>query len=118
MFPAGDHVEFFFTNARDGYYYHLAYDLRGNRYDAKLTDPSWNPEWEVKTWTSENKWGSVAKIPLDTLGVEILKSNKLRALPMITSCDKEQKGENATWGGGVVHSPDSFGELILSLEAE
>lgn len=118
VFPAGDHVEFFFTNARDGYYYHLAYDLRGNRYDAKLTDPSWNPEWEVKTWTSENKWESVAKIPLDTLGVEILKSNKLRALPMITSCDKEQKGENATWGGGIVHSPDSFGELILWLEAE
>ena len=115
-FPGGDHAEFFFINRKDKNYYHLAWDYAGSLYDAKQTDSTWNGDWEVRTEPSSDGWRSVVRIPFETLGMTLLESNKLTALIMITSVDPQKKNEHATWGGGKVHSPDSFGELILDLE--
>ena len=66
--------------------------------------------------SSPDGWRSVAKIPLETLGMTLLESNKLSALLMITAANPQGRNEASTWGGGKVHSPDSFGELIFALE--
>ena len=115
-FPSGDHAEFFFVNRKDKYYYHLAWDYLGSLYDAKLTDSKWNGPWEVRVQTGPDGWRSVAKIPLETLGMTLLESNKLSSLLMITAANPQGRNEASTWGGGKVHSPDSFGELIFALE--
>ena len=46
----------------------------------------------------------------------LLESNKLASLLMIVTTNPQGRNEHATWGGGKVHSPDSFGDLILALE--
>ena len=114
-FPDGDHLEFFFVNNKDYGYYHLAWNLMGALYDARATDPSWNGKWEVKVEKRKDGWKSVARIPFDTMGFTLQQRNKLSSLIFISS-STEKKQEYATWGGGKVHSVDSFGELILDLE--
>ena len=115
-FPSGDHAEFFFVSRKDNYYYHLAWDYKGSLYDAKLTERNWNGDWEVRTKECEDGWRSVARIPLKTMDATLLESNKISSLLMITVAKPDGKNEAATWGGGKVHSPDSFGKLVLSLE--
>ena len=85
-------------------------------YDAKLTDSKWNGDWEVRTETCADGWRSVARIPLKMMGMTLLESNRLNALMMLTVVSPEKKSQATTWGGGKVHSPDSFGDLILDLE--
>ncbi len=115
VFPNGDHVELFFANERDGYY-HLAYDYHGNRYDAMITDAAWNTRWEVKTEKTADGWRSIARIPMTSINYEMLKNNKLRFLLFVANFGKEGQRELASWGGGITHSANSFGELTVELE--
>lgn len=112
--PKGDHLELFFANEKDGYY-HLAFDFNGNKYDAILTDKSWNADWDVKTKTVKDGWLAVVKIPITSINFPLAQNNCLKAL--IYRCKSNNgKPEHSSWNGGVVHSPDSFGELIFAHE--
>ena len=115
-FPSGDHVEFFFVNRKDKYYYQLAWDYKGSIYDAKTTDTKWNGKWDLRTCENPDGWSSVFSIPLDETGMTLLQNNKLSATIMLTVRQSNGRNEAAIWGGGRVHSPDSFGDLILDLE--
>ena len=115
-FPSGDHVEFFFVNPKDKCYYQLAWDYKNSIYDAQTTNSEWNGKWSVKTSEDPDGWSSVFQIPFDEMGVTLLQSNKLSATIMFTVRQSNGRNEAAIWGGGRVHSPDSFGELILDLE--
>ena len=115
-FPGGDHVEFFFVNNKDHAYYHLAWSVEGALYDARATETEWNGKWEVRIEKCADGWRSVAKIPFTEMGFVPQENNKLTMMPMVTSRNEKGRNENAVWGGGTVHSPDSFGELIFDLE--
>lgn len=113
--PKGDHLEMFFGNAADGYY-HLAFDYNANRYDAVLTDKEWNADWTVKTRIVKDGWQAVARIPFDSVNFKVMQTNRLKALIYRCRVGGGKHPVHSSWGGGVVHSADSFGELILSLE--
>lgn len=116
VFPSGDHAEFFFVNNKDHAYYHLAWNVAGALYDARGGDYTWNGNWEVRVEKGVDGWRSVAKIPFSEMGFTVQVYNKLSAMLMITSFDEKDRREHAVWGGGRVHSPESFGELVLDLE--
>ncbi len=112
--PKGDHLELFFGNEKDGYY-HLAFDFNGNKYDAILTDKNWNTDWTVKTRVVKDGWQAVVKIPISSINFPLAQNNRLKAL--IYRCKSNGgKAEHSSWSGGVVHSPDSFSELIFAHE--
>jgi hypothetical protein len=113
--PKGDHLELFFGNTADGYY-HLAFDLNANRYDAILTNKDWNSEWTVRTQTVKDGWLAVVKIPFDSINFRIIQDNRLRTLIYRCQAGGGKRPVHSTWNGGVVHSPDSFGELVFDLE--
>ena len=115
-FPSGAHAEFFFVNRKDNCYYHLAWDCEGSVYDALATGKTWNGKWEVRTEKVKDGWRSVMKIPFEEMGFVLQVNNKLSAMLMMTHVTEEGRERNSIWGGGQVHSPDSFGELILDLE--
>ena len=85
-------------------------------YDAKTTDTKWNGKWDLRTCENPDGWSSVFSIPLDETGMTLLQNNKLSATIMLTVRQSNGRNEAAIWGGGRVHSPDSFGDLILDLE--
>ena len=115
-FPSGDHVEFFFVNRVNKYYYHLAWDYKGSTYDAMTTDPKWNGKWSLRTAENPDGWSSIAKIPMDDTATVLQLSNKLTATVMVTVRQPNGRNEAAIWGNSKVHSPESFGELIMDLE--
>ena len=120
--PKGDHVELFF-NSRNAGYYHLVYntfaDTKKCRYDAYGTNAEVNINWDVKSRFKNGVWSSVAIIPFKSIGVIPEQNNRVQALIFrIRTARDEPKSPKmtASWNGGVTHSPDSFGELVISLE--
>ena len=119
--PGGDHVEIFIAHQREGHYFHFAFDANGNSYEALGTNADWNTEWEVKTQVKDGEWRAVVAIPVAAVGAKLEQNNKVRAL--IYRCRPMREGEkgghqHSTWGGGKVHSADSFGELVFSHEEQ
>lgn len=113
--PEGDHLELFFGNTDDGYY-HLAFDFNANKYDAVLTNREWNADWTVKTEVVKDGWKAVVRIPFDSINFKIMQTNRLKALIYRCQAGDTKRSVHSSWNGGVVHSPDSFGELIFDLE--
>ena len=119
--PSGDHVELF-LGKRSGGYYHLVFNTFANstssRYDAFCTDGKWNGEWDVKTQFKDGEWRAVAIIPFKTINFVLEQNNRLSALiyRVRTKRTPTDRSEHGSWGGGRVHSADSFGDLVFSLE--
>lgn len=115
IWPKGDHIELFFDgdNAEKGGYYHLAFDFRGNIYDARSFDKKWDGNWELKTRTLNDGWCAVAKIELKSLGIDINKKNTFKGL---FYRKKNSPNEHSSWGGGTVHATVSFGDITLNFE--
>ena len=116
-FPRGDHAEIFIADPKAGYY-QFVFNCYGGRYDACCTDAGWTAPWEVRTQVKDGEWRAVAAIPFKSAGIIPEQNNKVRALFFRTRPGKDETGpsEHSTWGGGKVHSVDSFGELIFELE--
>ena len=119
QWPSGDHIELFIANRKDGYY-HLVFNCYGCRYDARCTDSEWNTPvpWTVKTQVKDGEWRAVAAIPLKAVGIVPEQNNKISALFYRAHPPRgpKQPTRHTSWGGGKVHSPDGFGELVFSLE--
>ena len=119
--PKGDHVELFLCR-RGGSYYHLVYntyaDTKKCRYDAYGTNPNVDIQWDVKSSFKDGEWRSVAIIPFKSIGMIPEQNNRLQALIFRVRTKREVRYSRmlASWDGGKVHSPDSFGELVMALE--
>ncbi len=111
----GDHIELFFGNTKDGYY-HLAFDCNANRYDAIMTNKEWNADWTVKTLVVKDGWQAIVKIPFDAINFRAVQDNRLKALFYRCRVADGKRAVHSSWNGGVVHSPDSFGELVFAHE--
>ena len=113
--PAGDHAEIFLAG-KNGYY-HFAFDCNGNRYDARGTDSAWNAPWEVRTEKRSGEWRAVAAIPLKSFDAGIEQNNRIRGLfYRVRPSRGQERTVHSSWGGGKVHSFDTFGELVFALE--
>ena len=119
QWPGGDHIEIFIANRKDGYY-HLVFNAHGCRYDARCTDSEWNTPvpWEVRTQIKDGEWRAVAAIPLKAVGIAPEQNNKVSALFYRAHPPRgpKERTRHTSWGGGKVHSPDGFGELVFQLE--
>lgn len=121
VWPSGDHVELF-LGKRAGGYYHLVYNTFAStttsRHDAYCTDGSWSGEWDVKTQFKDGEWRSVAIIPFKTIGFVIEQTNRMSALfyRVQTKRFAGDRSRHFSWGGGKVHSADSFGDLVFAHE--
>lgn len=120
--PKGDHVELFICR-RDGSYYHLVYNTFADtgkcRYDALGTNAGVDIKWDVKSRFKHGVWSSVAVIPFKSIGIIPEQDNRVQALIFrirTARNDPKLPRMTASWNGGEVHSPDSFGELILAME--
>ncbi|MBR7108027.1 MAG: DUF4838 domain-containing protein [Lentisphaeria bacterium] len=119
--PSGDHVELFLGRRAGGYYlmvYNTFANSTSSRYDAYCTDSKWNGEWDVKTEFKNGEWRSVAIIPFKTLGFVLEQNNRMSALVyrVQTKRHNNDRSRHVSWGGGKVHSADSFGDLVFALE--
>ena len=96
------------------------FNCHGCRYDARCTDSEWNTPvpWTVKTQVKDGEWRAVAAIPLKAVGISPEQNNKVSALFYRAHPPRgpKQPTRHTSWGGGKVHSPDGFGELVFSLE--
>lgn len=120
IFPGGEHIELFISNNEVGYY-QLAYDIRGNIYDAAHMNAEWNGDWEVKTHIDEKGWLSVVRLPFTMLDLDDLSQNNIvKGLVFRSRNNTASPGmrELSTWGGDTVHDSSSFGELILVTSEE
>ena len=115
QWPRGDHAEIFLTYP--GSYLHLVFDAYGNCYDALGTNNKWNGKWTLKTQNKPGEWRAVMSIPFTTLKAHIEQNNKIPALFYRVRSERPgMKSLQSTWGGGKVHSADTFGNLIFDLE--
>ena len=115
QWPRGDHAEIFLTYP--GSYLHLVFDAYGNRYDALGTDNSWNGDWTLKVENKPGEWRAVMIVPFTTFKARIEQNNKIPALfYRVRGQRPGTKSLQSTWGGGKVHSADTFGNLIFDLE--
>ena len=116
--PAGDHVEMFISNEKDGYY-QLAFncfaDGEKGISDSRGTDASWSCKWEARTQVLPGEWRAVAVIPLKSVNIAVERNNKVRALFFRARPARAgvagDKTIRSSWGGGKVHSASSFGQL-------
>lgn|GEM_PF-3095887 len=67
--PAGDHVEIWFTQGA-GKLHVFAFDANGNTYDAFNYDRSWNSNWKVITQQTADGWEAIVRIPFESLGLK------------------------------------------------
>ncbi|HWL52750.1 MAG TPA: hypothetical protein VNQ90_09960 [Chthoniobacteraceae bacterium] len=116
--PKGEVAEIYLDGARaqEGGYYHFAFNAAGSR--AESVERSMVPAsgWEVVTRIDKDGWRAVARIPYAKLGMTA-DAPGLRGLfyrDYHSHAREEGKNERSTWGGGALHSPDAFGELIFT----
>ena len=115
-FPQGDEMEFLFSSEKDGYY-QFAFDVKLNRYEAKVYDRSWNGEWTPQVKVVADGWISVVRFPFETLGFEPIRNNRIRFFPLVSNYfGGRGKNVNVGWGGGSTASPASWGELTVDIE--
>lgn len=89
----------------------------GAKYDAHATDPAWNTAWDMKGELKNGEWRAVAAIPFASVGITVVQNNRVRFLFHRGRAGAQGKSNvHSSWGGGWVHSPDSFGELVFALE--
>ena len=63
------------------------------------------------------EWRAVAAIPFASVGITVVQNNRVRFLFHRGRAGTQGKSNvHSSWGGGLVHSPDSFGELVFALE--
>ena len=117
QWPEGDHIELFIANRKDGYY-HLAFNAAGCRYEGRITDPKWDAEWQVRTQVRDGEWRAVAAIPLKSVGIVPEQNNRVSALIYRAHPARggKQPRRHSSWGGGKVHSVDSFSDLVFQVE--
>jgi hypothetical protein len=72
QWPEGDKFEVFLAGKNNGKtcYYQFAWDSRGNRYDGRNRDKSWNGQWTLETAIGTDGWSSLAIIPWNDLGIK------------------------------------------------
>ena len=115
-FPQGDEMEFLFSSEKDGYY-QFAFDVKLNRYEAKVYDRSWNGDWTPQVKVVADGWVSIVRFPFETLGFEPIRNNRVRFFPLVSNYfGGRGKNVNVGWGGGSTASPASWGELTVDIE--
>jgi hypothetical protein len=63
-----DNLEIFLDLNDNTGYRHLATNPAGGKYDAKVSDKSWNINWDVKTSSTDKSWTCEITIPFKELG--------------------------------------------------
>ncbi|OHB57817.1 MAG: hypothetical protein A2Y12_17320 [Planctomycetes bacterium GWF2_42_9] len=113
-----DSVELFIDpRTSDKKYYQFAVNADAVRYDGCVLDGAWNGNWQTAAKKYKNKWTLEISIPFSTIGVEskpgtILGFNIVR--------NDKLANQNQTWvdlGGSPYHTPELFGNLVLSKNA-
>lgn len=117
-FPIGERIELQFSSPVDGYY-HFVFDPDGNKYDARMRDCGWRASWDVRTMRTDGGWKAVVRIPFETIGFNPHLRPNVRFLPLIALYGSEgAKCRLVSWGGGVPHEPDGWGELTVKTGGE
>ena len=66
----------------------------------------------------DGEWRAVAAIPLKAVGIAPEQNNKVPMLfyRLHPARSPKEHARHTSWGGGKVHSPDGFGDLVFQLE--
>ena len=66
---ADDCVELFISREyRGAEYYHLVTNALGARFDERVKERSWDPDWSVRPWRGPDRWGVEVSIPFAQIG--------------------------------------------------
>lgn len=115
--PAGDKVEVYLDGGRadSGGYFHLMVTAQGlmrETVDRKLVELG---EWEAKTEVMQDRWRVVLRVPYEHLGIQ-KDSQGIRGI-FFRDYHPHRRGsgvsERSIWGGGAVHAPGDFGEILF-----
>lgn len=113
--PQGDRVEIYLVGSIGDpeAYHHFVFNAAGVRGESKERRAAIPRKgWEVKTRVEADGWLAVVKIPYELLGDSSREG--LRGL-FFRDYHPHAKGgsERSTWGGGALHNPAAFGDLIF-----
>ena len=107
----GPYAELFLDgNLRDvGSYYHMTFDVVGNRYTGKSASQIKEdvPVWSAETKVEPTYWTAKVTIPLSSIGMKISQGNRVGFMVV---------ANNGAWNGGQWHSPTGFQNLVLEME--
>lgn len=115
--PVGENAEIYLdgdrAEAKD--YYHFVWNVSGSRAESEKQKVVKADGWEVITTVEEDRWKAVVKIPYKKLGISP-DADGLRGLfyrDYHSHRKSEEANERSTWGGGALHDPGAFGDLIF-----
>lgn len=114
--PAGDKFEIFLTgrNGDKACYYQFAYDVNGNRFDARSRSRSWNGAWQLATHTTDNGWSSMVTIPWSDLGLDsAVRPMSIDALFLRYWNHNQHSPKLGLWLAGSAHQPNTFCPIEL-----
>jgi hypothetical protein len=115
QWPDGDKFEVFLAGQDRGApcYYQFAWDTRGNCYDGRNRDKSWNGNWTVQTRIGADGWSSLAVIPWGDLGLASAPETVKAGLLRYWSRDAESPNLG-TWFGGPAHDLSELYPIALN----
>lgn len=111
-----DSIEIFIKTGSQNYF-HFATNTAGTQYDARVKDPSYNPEWTVATKCLSDGWTAEFMIPLSALDTSEFQNGEWRGnfcRNRLTQTGTEHLCWSPTYG--TFHTPSRFGKLIFGLE--
>ncbi|MDI6829294.1 MAG: sugar-binding protein, partial [Armatimonadota bacterium] len=98
-------------------YAHFVVNAEGIRYDAKVYDVSWNPEWKAATGKESVAWVVELSIPFNSLrkifdAGQVWRANFCRNRVLIY-----KEAETMCWSPtyGSLHNPKRFGEIVFKF---
>ena len=115
---ADDCVELFISREyRGDEYYHLATNALGTRFDEKVKDRAWNPNWTVRPLRRADRWGVEVSVPFAEIGGK----PGAGEVWWVNICRQRQASgelELSAWSatGSDFHNTSRFGALVFDDE--
>jgi len=98
-------------------YYHFATNALGARFDEKVKDRTWNPDWTVQASRDRDRWRLQVTVPFAAVGGVPAQD----AVWSVNLCRQRQAGgklELSAWSstGQDFHAVRNFGRLVFSAD--